>query len=74
MGAIGTRLSLRPLIFEGGLRNSSGAIYAARMLWRDLGVVWGLLVMAGLVPAIHVFRCLSQDVDARHKAGHDELG
>jgi len=29
--------------------------------------------MAGLVPAIHVFlaRC-SQDVDARHKAGHDE--
>jgi hypothetical protein len=31
------------------------------------------LVMAGLVPAIHVFlaRC-SQDVDARHKAGHDE--
>jgi hypothetical protein len=30
------------------------------------------LVMAGLVPAIHVFfwRRL-QDVDARHKAGHD---
>ncbi len=30
--------------------------------------------MAGLVPAIHVFlsKC-SQDVDARHKAGHDEL-
>jgi len=29
--------------------------------------------MAGLVPAIHVFlesRC-KQDVDARHKAGHD---
>jgi len=26
-------------------------------------------VMAGLVPAIHVF--LFQDVDARHKAGHD---
>ena len=26
--------------------------------------------MAGLVPAIHVFPC-SQDVDARHKAGHD---
>jgi hypothetical protein len=25
--------------------------------------------MAGLVPAIHAF---SQDVDARHKAGHDE--
>ena len=30
--------------------------------------------MAGLVPAIHVFlaRC-PQNVDARHKAGHDEL-
>jgi hypothetical protein len=27
--------------------------------------------MAGLVPAIHVFPCC-QDVDARHKAGHDE--
>jgi hypothetical protein len=34
----------------------------------------GLLffVMAGLVPAIHVF-CY-QDVDARHKAGHDDFG
>jgi len=32
--------------------------------------------MAGLVPAIHVFLSmptLSEDVDARHKAGHDEL-
>ena len=29
--------------------------------------------MAGLVPAIHVFICLYvEDVDARHKAGHDE--
>jgi hypothetical protein len=29
--------------------------------------------MAGLVPAIHVFLVLTQqDVDARHKAGHDE--
>jgi hypothetical protein len=30
--------------------------------------------MAGLVPAIHVFLPASekQDVDARHKAGHDE--
>jgi hypothetical protein len=28
--------------------------------------------MAGLVPAIHVFLLKShQDVDARHKAGHD---
>jgi hypothetical protein len=32
--------------------------------------------MAGLVPAIHDFicyRCQKKDVDARHKAGHDEL-
>jgi hypothetical protein len=29
--------------------------------------------MAGLVPAIHVFTLgKTQDVDARHKAGHDE--
>jgi hypothetical protein len=28
--------------------------------------------MAGLVPAIHVFGLLGKDVDARHKAGHDE--
>jgi hypothetical protein len=27
-------------------------------------------VMAGLVPAIHDFS-IKQDVDARHKAGHD---
>jgi len=28
--------------------------------------------MAGLVPAIHVWSQRKQDVDARHKAGHDE--
>jgi hypothetical protein len=32
--------------------------------------------MAGLVPAIHVFRVAMllrpEDIDARHKAGHDE--
>src|SRR5271169_3757468 len=27
--------------------------------------------MAGLVPAIHVFVNCCEDVDARHKAGHD---
>jgi hypothetical protein len=33
-----------------------------------------LFVMAGLVPAIHVFLAWgSKDVDARHKAGHDEF-
>jgi hypothetical protein len=31
------------------------------------------LVMAGLVPAIHVFTTgRKKGVDARHKAGHDE--
>jgi hypothetical protein len=31
--------------------------------------------MAGLVPAIHVFLAIGlEDVDARHKAGHDEYG
>jgi hypothetical protein len=28
--------------------------------------------MAGLDPAIHVFLQVRKDVDARHKAGHDE--
>jgi hypothetical protein len=28
--------------------------------------------MAGLVPAIHDFSESKEDVDARHKAGHDE--
>jgi hypothetical protein len=28
--------------------------------------------MAGLVPAIHVVVRAKQDVDARHKAGHDD--
>ncbi len=32
-----------------------------------------LSVMAGLVPAIHAFN-LRKDVDARHKAGHDDRG
>jgi hypothetical protein len=30
------------------------------------------IVMAGLVPAIHGFAGVDKDVDARHKAGHDE--
>jgi hypothetical protein len=29
--------------------------------------------MAGLVPAIHAFFVVEQNVDARHKAGHDEF-
>jgi hypothetical protein len=32
----------------------------------------GFTVVAGLVPAIHVFSLeRKEDVDARHKAGHD---
>jgi hypothetical protein len=30
------------------------------------------MVMAGLVPAIHVFAVLMKFVDARDKPGHDE--
>jgi hypothetical protein len=31
------------------------------------------IVMAGLVPAIHVFNaCRTTRVDAQHKAGHDD--
>jgi hypothetical protein len=33
------------------------------------------MVMAGLDPAIHAFLpALPKDVDARHKAGHDDCG
>ncbi|MEA2837773.1 MAG: hypothetical protein QOD89_2323 [Bradyrhizobium sp.] len=32
-----------------------------------------VFVMAGLVPAITSFLLQRQNVDARHKAGHDEL-
>jgi hypothetical protein len=39
-----------------------------RRRWRSNG---DYAVMAGLVPAIHAF-LRGQDVDARHKAGHDE--
>jgi hypothetical protein len=30
-----------------------------------------ILVMAGLVPAIHVLAARKEDVDARDKPGHD---
>jgi hypothetical protein len=30
-------------------------------------------VMAGLVPAIHALTHGTKDVDARHKAGHDDV-
>jgi hypothetical protein len=33
--------------------------------------VFVFVVMAGLVPAIHVLFVINQDVDARHKAGYD---
>jgi hypothetical protein len=31
-------------------------------------------VMAGLLPAIHELASGSEDVDARNKPGHDEIG
>jgi hypothetical protein len=31
------------------------------------------VVMAGLVPAIHVFTGCTKDVDGRHKGGHDDV-
>jgi hypothetical protein len=31
------------------------------------------VVMAGPVPAIHVLDKQKKDVDARHKAGHDDV-
>jgi hypothetical protein len=31
------------------------------------------IVMAGLVPAIHVLLCGSKNVDARDKPGHDDI-
>jgi len=38
------------------------------------GFFWSLvLVMAGLVPAIHVLLSRTKDVDARNRCGHDEL-
>jgi hypothetical protein len=35
-------------------------------------IIRKFVVMAGLVPAIHVPIRRAEDVDARHKAGHDE--
>jgi hypothetical protein len=32
------------------------------------------VVMARLIPVIRAVRCFGKDVDARHKAGHDEIG
>jgi hypothetical protein len=50
-----------------GRRSSPGPI-------EDSGFWLGCIhiVMAGLVPAIHALLAESKDVDARHKAGHDE--
>jgi len=36
------------------------------------GIAESVFVMAGLVPAIHVLFAKKEDVDARHKAGHDD--
>jgi hypothetical protein len=38
------------------------------------GEAFHFIVMAGLVPAIHVVAASGEkDVDTRHKAGHDEV-
>jgi hypothetical protein len=42
-------------------------------IWATRSSLTFTAVMAGLDPAIHVFICPNQDVDARHKAGHDDL-
>jgi hypothetical protein len=31
------------------------------------------VVMAGPVPAIHVYICRAKDVDGRHEGGHDDV-
>jgi hypothetical protein len=40
----------------------------------DLDIARATAVMAGLVPAIHDLARTLKDVDARHEAGHDEVG
>jgi hypothetical protein len=48
---------------------------ASRRAMRDaLTQASMLFVMAGLDPAIHVYLDGNKDMDARHKAGHDDLG
>ena len=40
----------------------------------EIGIACFLIVVAGLVPAIHVFAAAEKkDVEARDKRGHDEL-
>jgi hypothetical protein len=52
--------------------SSKGATLSSTVTRRDGS--HALAVMAGLVPAIHVFRAQrKQDVDARPKAGHDDV-
>ena len=41
--------------------------------WFERAIVYRT-VMAGLVPAIHGFTMEKQDVDDRHKGGHDTGG
>jgi hypothetical protein len=43
----------------------------ASKAWPFLFCGYPVLVMAGLVPAIHVLFVCEKIVDARHKAGHD---
>jgi len=43
------------------------------MMFCSRVVVYSSTVMAVLVTAIHVFLLQREDVDARHKAGHDDI-
>jgi hypothetical protein len=46
-----------------------GMLVSSLVMW---GSGFSSSVMAGLVPAIHALLRCCKDVDARHKAGHDE--
>jgi hypothetical protein len=64
-------LERQPLVLDLGLRGVESADGGWRLAGFDFGHV--ISVMAGLAPAIHVFvGGQFKDVDARHKAGHDD--
>jgi hypothetical protein len=46
-------------------------VVAAERVWVQIEAIPA--VMAGLVPAIHVFARAAKNVDARDKPGHDDL-
>jgi hypothetical protein len=56
---------LRSLVVMAGLSHSCPVEFP-REYWRFF------VVMAGLVPAIHIFPRRANDVDGRHEGGHDD--